>query len=132
MDSFRNGFASLSTATNALYRIREPLILARFAPDPAEWEVVAVNQAAAMIDALPKVGDHPNGRRDREITPDLELEYLYSQLIERGHAQQVISLDGGHLYELIVHPVIVAEDEAIYGFITVKLCAGRYSASNYC
>jgi hypothetical protein len=131
MDSLRNSFASLNTATNALYRIREPLILARFAPDPAEWEVVAVNQAAAMIDALPKPGDHPNGRRDQEITPDLELEYLYRQLIERGHAQQVVSLDRGHLYELTVHRVIISEDEAIYGFITVKLRADRYSGFNY-
>jgi hypothetical protein len=126
MDSSHSTFASLEAATAVLHRIREPLIIIRFAPDPAEWMVVAVNDAAAAISTMPAVGDHPDSRRDRDVTPDLELEYLYHQLVERGHARQLLSLDGGHLYELAVSRIMVAGDDAVYGYVSGTLRADHF------
>jgi hypothetical protein len=75
---------------------------------------------------MPAVGDHPDSRRDRDVTPDIELEYLYHQLVERGHAKQLLSLDGGYLYELTVARIIVAGDEAVYGFVSGTLKADHF------
>ena len=71
-------------ASKALYRTHKALILPRLTPDPPTGSRCGKpNQAAAMIDALPQAADRPSGRRDREITPDLDLEYLYPQLTKR-------------------------------------------------
>lgn len=126
MDSSHSTFASLDAAIAVLRRIREPLIIVQFAPDPAEWVVVAANDAAGAIRSMPAVGDHPDLRRDRDITPDLEVEYLYKQLAERGHAKQVLSLDDGHLYELTVARILVAGDESVYGFVSATLRADHF------
>jgi hypothetical protein len=71
-------------------------------------------------------GDHPDSRRDRDVTPDLELEYLYHQLVERGHARQLLSLDGGHLYELTVARIMVEGDDAVYCYVSGTLRADHF------
>ncbi len=114
-------FASRAEAVCALQRIRQPMILVRFEADQGQSVVVAVNAAAAAIPAMPAPGAHPDARRDRKVTADVELEYLYAQLIERGRARQVLSLDGGDLYELTVRRIGIDDDDRVYAFVFAAL-----------
>src|SRR5580704_8951043 len=102
MDGGKYRFASLADAVAALHATAEPMLLTRFEPVAAERVVIAVNAAAATDRASPAPGEHPDARRDRDVTADVEIDYLYRQLIERGHARQVVSI-GGRLRELICH-----------------------------
>jgi hypothetical protein len=116
----RHCFATLADATRALHRLRRPYLIIRFAPDPAESVVVGANGLATALSTMPRVGEHPDSRRDRQITADVELEYLYHQLVERGHARQVLSADGGALYELSIIRAAIGDDRAVYGFVSVR------------
>jgi hypothetical protein len=113
-------FASLADAIAALEREPAPMTLTRFAPDPADHVIIAVNAAGAAIPHVPAPGDYPDRRRDLDATADVELDYLYRQLVERGHARQVLSMDGGHLVELTVTRVAIAGDDAVYGFVVPR------------
>jgi hypothetical protein len=113
-------FASHAAAITALQQEPAPITLTRFARTPEAHVIVAINDAAAAIPYIPVPGEHPDRRRDRLVTADIELEYLYQQLIERGHAQQVLSIDHGHLVELTVIRVEIAGDPEIYGFVLPK------------
>ena len=121
MKHSRLSFPSLAEAVCALQRIRQAMILVRFEAEQGQSVVVAVNAAAAAIPAMPAPGEHPDARRDRKVTPDVELEYLYAQLIERGRARQVLSLDGGDLYELTVRRVRIGDDDRVYGLVFAVL-----------
>ena len=79
-------FPSLADAIAALHHAQQPLVLTRFEPEPAARVVIAVNTAAAAIGTVPAPGEHPDWRRDRSMTADIELQYLYQQLVDRGHA----------------------------------------------
>ena len=61
---------------NARFRTKPPALCSVADGPFAKW-------LRAMIDGFPKAADRLTGRCDREITPDLELEYLYRQLTER-------------------------------------------------
>ena len=113
-------FASLGDAIAALDSAAEAIVLARFAPVPADNVIIAVNEAAAANPLTPLPGDHPDERRDRNLTADIELDYLYRQLIERGHARQVLAL-GGHLRELTINRVEINGDERVYAFVKPRL-----------
>jgi hypothetical protein len=113
-------FASQAEAIAAMQQELAPMTLTRFAPTPEAHVIVAINDAAATIPYIPVPGEHPDRRRDRLVTADIELEYLHQQLIERGHAQQVLSIDHGHLVELTVIRVEIAGDPEIYGFVLPK------------
>jgi hypothetical protein len=111
-------FPSLEAAITALHASPAPLVLVRFAPMPEETTVIAVNDAAAANPTTPLPGDHPDTRRDHALTADVEIDYLYRQLVSRGHARQVISLDGGHFHEISVNRIEIRGDDAIYGFVS--------------
>jgi hypothetical protein len=108
-------FASLDDAIAMLGRLRAPLLLTRFAPLPAESVVIAVNDAAAAWPDAPAAGECRDSRRDRHITADVELDYLYYQLLTRGRARQVLSIDDGQLYELRIKRVTILGDDAVFG-----------------
>lgn len=116
MSAARHKFASLGDAIAALKAIAEPRLLTRFDPVPTESLVIAVNEAAGSDPVNPVPGEHPDRRRNRDLTADVEIDYLYRQLVERGHARQVLSLSG-RLYELSVDRVEIEGDDAIYGFV---------------
>ena len=116
-DKFR--FASLADAIAALHATTEPMLLTRFEPAAADRVVIAVNAAAAADQASPVPGEHLDARRDRDITADVEFDYLYRHLVERGRAQQVVSI-GGRLRELIINRVYIAADDAMYGFVSPR------------
>jgi hypothetical protein len=116
MDGGKYRFASLADAVAALHATAEPMLLTRFEPVAAERVVIAVNAAAATDRASPAPGEHPDARRDRDVTADVEIDYLYRQLIERGHVRQVVSI-GGRLRELTVNRVYIEGDDALYGFV---------------
>lgn len=96
------------------------MTLTRFASTPEAHVIVAINDTAAAIPYIPVPGEHPDRCRDRFVTADIELEYLYQQLIERSHAQQVLSIDHGHLVELTVIRAEIVGDPEIYGFVLPK------------
>lgn len=90
--------------------------LNRFEADSAESIIVAVNESLEATPYAPHAGDHPDQRRDPKRNADVEMDYLYRMLLERGHARQVFS--GRHHYlELNVTRVIIDGDAAIYGFV---------------
>jgi hypothetical protein len=113
-------FVSLADAIAALEQEAAPMTLTRFSPNPAAHVIIAVNAAVAAVPGMPIPGEHPDQRRDRHITADVELEYLYRLLVERGHARQILSVDDGHLIELTVTRVEIADNVAIYGFVMPK------------
>jgi hypothetical protein len=112
-------FASLADATAALYAMTEPMVLTRFEAVAADRVVIAVNQAAVATGASPQPGDHPDLRRDRNLTADVELDYLYRKLIERGHARQVLAIDS-RLVELTFRRVYIEGDNRVYAFVSPK------------
>jgi hypothetical protein len=95
------------------------MVLTRFDPTTADRVVVAINAAAAADRTTPAPGERPDIRRDRDVTADVELEYLCRQLIERGHARQVVSI-GGRLMELTVNRIFIEGDDALYGFVSPR------------
>ncbi len=97
----------------------KPLVLSRFEPTPADSVIIAANPAAAANPYSPVAGTHPDRERDRDVSADFELEYMYRQLIERGHARQVVSL-GGRFFELTASRVEIAGDDAVYAFVERK------------
>jgi len=113
-------FTSLAEATAAIRGLSDPVVLIRFATTPDDDVVIAANDAAAATPFTPAAGEHPDRRRDRSLTADIEIGYLHRQLLERGHARQVIALDGGHLHEVTVTRVKVEGDDAVYGFASGK------------
>lgn len=117
-------YSSLSEAVAALQHESTPMVLSRFAPDPAAHVVVAVNEAAAALPSTPLLGEHPDRRRDRRWSAEIELDYLYRQLIERGHACQVLAFDDARLVELRVTRVAIDGDDAVYGFVQPKPVSG--------
>jgi len=120
MDQETQCFASLADAVAALHATAARLVLARFEPIPTETVIIAVNAAAAADPTTPRPGEHPDFRRDHDRTADIELDYLYEQLWTRGHARQVLSLDGGHLYELTVTRIEIAGEDGLYAFVSTK------------
>ena len=112
-------FADLDEAVAALNRLTEPFVLSRFEPVPSDTVIVAANPAAAANPYSPVPGTQPDRERDRDVSADVELEYMYHQLVERGHARQVVSL-GGRLFELAATRVEVAGDDAVYAFVARK------------
>jgi hypothetical protein len=119
MDGGKFRFVSLADAVAALHATSEPMALTRFESVVAERVVIAVNAATAADRASPVPGEHPDARRDRDVTADVELDYLYRQLVERGHARQVVSI-GGRLRELTVNRVYIEGDDAVYGFVSPR------------
>ncbi len=117
-------FASLDEAIAILHKERAPMVLICFAPDPAAHVVIAVNRAGGSIRYTPVQGEHPDRRRDQRLTADIELDYLYRQLVERGHTRQVLAIDGGRLVELTVTRVDIADDVAVYGFVRPRPVKG--------
>src|SRR5258708_23967415 len=81
MKIHRFSFWLLPDAIATVRRLRAPLLLARFALLPAESVVIAVNGAAAAWPETPAPGEYLDCRRDRHITADIELDYLYYQLL---------------------------------------------------
>jgi hypothetical protein len=120
MNGDRLKFASLPDAIAALRAIAEPMVLTRVDQNASGTVIIAVNEAAAARPAMPLVGEHPDSRRDRNVTADVELDYLYRHIVERGHAQQVVSIDG-LLYELTATRVEIDDDPAIYALVAAKL-----------
>ncbi|MGH7092100.1 MAG: hypothetical protein ACREFB_01025 [Stellaceae bacterium] len=116
-------FCSLAEAVAAMHAAGEPMVLTRFAPEPRDTVVIAVNTAAAAEPTLPHPGDHPDLRRNPSLTADIELDYLYRQLAQRGHAQQVLSLDSGELRELAITRVDIDGDDRLYGFVSPRVRA---------
>jgi hypothetical protein len=114
-------FTAIDEAIAALKANERPLVLARFGAMPLDTVIIAVNDAAAAHPTTPQPGDHPDQRRDRDMTADIELDYLYRQVVGRGHAQQVISLDGGRLYELEATRVMISSEPGVYAFIAATL-----------
>lgn len=115
----RYRFAVLDAAVAALDAVPEPLVLSRFEPVPSDNVIIAANEAAARSPIMPGPGQHPDRERDRDVSADIELDYLYRQLVERGHARQVLSL-AGRLYELTVNRVEIDGDARIYAFVSRK------------
>lgn len=111
MEESDRRFASIADAVEFVHASTTPLLLTRFERVSAERLIIATN-AAAIADGAPLPGEHPDARRDREITADVGLDYLYQQLIERGHAQQVISI-GGRFRKLSVRRVHIEGDDGV-------------------
>ena len=118
MSSSQSGFASVADAIAALEAETEPMALTRFV-EPMRRVVVAVNAAARASATAPAPGDQPDRRRDRDISADIEVEYFYRQLVERGHTRQVLSI-GGLLLELAANRIYIDGDDRVYAFITPK------------
>ena len=112
-------FASLADAVAALLAVAEPRALTRFEPVAADRVVIAINEAAAANAASPRPGDRPDLRRDQNRTADIELDYLYRQLVERGHARQVVVFDN-RIAELAVTRVHIDGDDRVYGFVAPR------------
>src|SRR5882672_3693038 len=110
-------FASLAAAIATLQRLRAPMLLIRVAPLPAESVVIAVNGAAAAWPETPAPGECPDCRRDRHITADVELDYLYFSSLPVAAPGRCCRSDGGRLYELRIMRVTMAGDGAVYGFV---------------
>jgi CheY-like chemotaxis protein len=117
-------FASLDEAIVGLYGEPEPMVLTRFAPEPADSVVVAENKAAGTAANVPAVGDRADRRRDHDRTADIELEYLYERLLEHGHVRQVVANDDGTLKELTVTRVEIDGDDGVYGFVKPRPLQG--------
>jgi hypothetical protein len=113
----QQSFTSLAEAIEALHASAEPMTLTRFGEEPGERVIVAVNEAAAAIPTIPTPGEHPDDRRDSTISTDVELEYLHRQLLERGHAQQMISYRG-RLVEMAFDRIYVEGDDSVYAFVS--------------
>ncbi len=113
-------FASLAEAIATLRKERSPMVLTRFSLDPVADVVIAANRASAKTGYAPVPGEHPDRRRDQRLTAEIELNYLYRHLVERGHARQVLAIDDGRLMELTVTRVDIAGDAAVYGFVRPK------------
>lgn len=119
MDGCSFRFACLADAIAAVQALAEPVLLTRFDAAMAGRLIIAVSPSAASDPLIPRPGGYPDDRRDREVTADVELDYLYAQLVERGHAGQVISV-GGRLRELSVTRVYIENDDAVYGFVSPR------------
>jgi hypothetical protein len=128
MDEKERRFASLADAIAALHATTAPLVLARIERTPRETVIVAANAAAAANPTTPRPGEHPDFRRDQDRTADVELEYLHEQLLQRGHAQQVLSLDGGSLYELTATRIEIAGQDGVHAFVSSKLRSPKQPA----
>lgn len=117
-------FASIVDAIAAMRATAKPLVLTRFAPATRGRLVIAVNAAAALLPTTPSVGENPDLRRDPDVTADVEIDYLFRHLVERGHARQVLSING-RLVELDVTRVEIEGDEAVYGFVSATPRRGQ-------
>lgn len=90
--------------------------LNRFERDASQSIILAINESLEATPYAPHPGDHPDARRNPNLNADVEMQYLYRMLIERGHARQVFSGHHHHL-ELNVTRVEIAGDQAVYGFV---------------
>ena len=117
-DSVR--FASLDETIAALHNEPEPMVLTRFTPNAADRVIIAKNNAASIVPYIPSVGERADRHRDLNRMADVELDYLYKQLVERGHAHQVVGIDDGSLKQLAISRVGIAGDDAIYGFVKLR------------
>jgi hypothetical protein len=113
-------FTTHVDAVVALREIPEPRVLMLFAREPEDSVVIAVNGAAAADPSFPAVGDHPDIRRNRELTADCEVRHLHQSLLERGHVRQILAMDGNALIELVVTRVIIGDDSDVYGFVQAR------------
>jgi hypothetical protein len=109
-------FNSVDDAISALQAEAEPMSLNRFERESSQSIILAVNESLEATPYAPHPGDHPDARRDPRLNADVEMDYLYRMLIERGHARQVFSGHHHHL-ELNVTRVAIAGDPAVYGFV---------------
>jgi hypothetical protein len=90
--------------------------LNRFERESKQSIIVAVNKSLEGTPDAPRPGDHPDARRNPSLNADVEMDYLYRMLIERGHARQVFA-GRHHDHELNVTRVEIAGDPAVYGFV---------------
>lgn len=113
-------FASLTDAIAALQAVLRPTLLTRFERIAADRVVIAANAAAAADKVAPTVGERPDARRDRNVTADIELDYLYQKLVADGHARQVVSVGGRYRELTITRVYIEGDDDAVYGFVSPR------------
>jgi hypothetical protein len=109
-------FKSVDDAISALQAEAAPMSLNRFERESSQSIILAVNDSLEATPYAPQPGDHPDARRNPSLNADVEMQYLYRMLIERGHARQVFSGRHHHL-ELNVTRVEIAGDPAVYGFV---------------